>query len=104
MTEQESELVTYIQTCIEELTVIHQEAQKALNGIQGNDHVTKWKRKVVEGLVPFVSAEYVQRITLEWLETSYFVGNVFDELADDVDMCRRHLKKLVKEVQTTGIP
>jgi len=104
MTEQESELVTCIQAHIEELTEIHQQAQKALNGVQGKDHVTKWKRKVVEGLVPFVSAEYIQHITKEWLETTYFVGNVFDEIADDVDMCRRHLKKLAKDIQTTGIP
>ena len=45
-----------------------------------------------------------QHITKEWLETSYFVGDVFDELADEVDMCRRHLKKLAKDIQITGIP
>jgi hypothetical protein len=104
MTEQESELVTLIQTYIEELTDVQQQAQKALNGVQGKDYVTKWKRKVVEGLAPCMSAEYVQHITKEWLETTYFVGNVFDEIADDVDMCRRHLKKLAKDIQTTGIP
>jgi hypothetical protein len=104
MTEQESELVSYIQKHIEELTEIHQQAEKALNAVQGKDHVTKWKRKVVEGLAPFVSPEYLQHITKEWLETTYFVGDVFDELADEVDMCRRHLKKLAKDIQTTGIP
>ena len=104
MTEQESELVTYIQTHIEELTEIHQQAEKALNAVQGKDHVTKWKKKVVDGLTSYVSQEYLQHITKEWLETTYFVGDVFDELADEVDMCRRHLKKLTKDIQTTGIP
>jgi len=104
MTEQVSELVSYIQKHIEELNEIHQQAEKALNAVQGKDHVTKWKRKVVEGLAPFVSPEYLQHITKEWLETTYFVGDVFDELADEVDMCRRHLKKLAKDIQTTGIP
>ena len=104
MTEQETELLSYIQTQIEAITTIHAEAEKALNAVQGKDHVTKWKRKVVDGLAPHVSPEYLQHITKEWLETTYFVGDVFDELADEVDMCRRHLKKLAKDIQTTGIP
>ena len=28
------------------------QAEKALNAVQGKDHVTKWKRKVVDGLAP----------------------------------------------------
>ncbi len=80
MTDQSDELLGYIQSQIEELNTIHAQAEKALNAVQGKDHVTKW------------------------LETSYFVGDVFDELADEVDMCRRHLKKLAKEIQTSGIP
>ncbi len=104
MTEQESELVAYIQKHIDELIDIHRQAEKALNAVQGKDHVTKWKRKVVEGLASYVSPEYLRHITQEWLETTYFVGDVFDELADEVDMCRRHLKKLVKDIQITGIP
>jgi len=104
MTEQETDLLSYIQSQIEAITTIHAEAEKALNAVQGKDHVTKWKRKVVEGLAPHVSPQYLQHITKEWLETNYFVGDVFDELADEVDMCRRHLKKLAKDIQTSGIP
>ncbi|MDH5576730.1 MAG: hypothetical protein OEY80_14685 [Nitrospirota bacterium] len=104
MTDQSDQLLGYIQSQIEELNTIHAQAEKALNAVQGKDHVTKWKRKVVDSLAPYVSPEYLQHITKEWLETSYFVGDVFDELADEVDMCRRHLKKLAKEIQTSGIP
>jgi len=104
MSDSPSELLDFIQSQIDEITTIHAQAEKALNAVQGKDHVTKWKRKVVDGLAPFVSPEYLQHITKEWLETTYFVGDVFDELADEVDMCRRHLKKLAKDIQTTGIP
>ena len=104
MNDQSSELLAYIQSQIEEINTIHAQAEKALNAVQGKDHVTKWKRKVIDGLEPYVSQAYLQHITKEWLETTYFVGDVFDELADEVDMCRRHLKKLVKDIQTTGIP
>lgn len=104
MNDQSAELLAYIQCQIEELNTIHAQAEKALNAVQGKDHVTKWKRKVVEGLAPYVSPAYLQHITKEWLETTYFVGDVFDELADEVDMCRRHLKKLAKDIQASGIP
>lgn len=104
MNDQSAELLAYIQCQIEELNTIHAQAEKALNAVQGKDHVTKWKKKVVEGLAPYVSPAYLQRITKEWLETTYFVGDVFDELADEVDMCRRHLKKLAKDIQASGIP
>jgi hypothetical protein len=99
-----SELLVYIQSQIDEITTIQSQAEKALNEVQGKDHVTKWKRKVIAGLSPYVSPAYLQHITSEWLETTYFVGDVFDEIADDVEMCRRHLKKLAKDVQESGIP
>ena len=102
--QKKEELLKYIQGHLEELDHIHHQAEKALNAVQGKDHVTKWKRKVVQGLAPYVSQSYLQHITKEWLETTYFVGDVFDELADEVDMCRRHLKKLAKNIQTSGIP
>ena len=104
MSDATSELLDYIQSQIDEITTIQSQAEKALNEVQGKDHVTKWKRKVIAGLSPYVSPAYLQHITSEWLETTYFVGDVFDEIADDVEMCRRHLKKLAKNVQESGIP
>lgn len=104
MADQTSELLTYIQNQLVELHTIHEQAEKALNAVQGKDHLTKWKRKVVEELSHYVSPAYRQHLSVEWLETTYFVGDVFDELADEVDMCRRHLKKLAKDIQSSGIP
>ncbi len=98
------ELLDYLQSQIDEITTIHAQAKKSLNEVQGKDHVMKWKRKMIAGLAPHVSPAYLQHITSEWLETTYFVGDVFDEIADDVEMCRRHLKKLLKEIQVSGIP
>lgn len=104
MTDQTPELLAYIHSQLAELNNIHEQSEKALNAVQGKDHLTKWKRKVVEELTPFVSPAYLQHLSVEWLETTYFVGDVFDELSDEVDMCRRHLKKLAKEIQSSGIP
>ncbi len=104
MSDASSELLAYIQSQLDEISSIHDQAEKALNAVQGKDHVTKWKRKVIEGLAPFVSQLYLQNLKKEWLETTYFVGDVFDELSDEVDMCRRHLKRLAKDIRETGIP
>ena len=104
MSDESSELLAYIQSQLDEIASIHAQAEKALNAVEGKDQVTKWKKKVVDGLAPFVSQEYLKNLKKEWLETTYFVGDVFDELADEVDMCRRHLKRLAKEVQANGIP
>ena len=98
------ELLHYIQGQLGELDKIHEQAEKALNAVQGKDHVTRWKKKVIGELAAFVSEGYVQQLSKDWIETTYFVGDVFDELADEVDMCRRHLKKLAKEIQSKGIP
>lgn len=104
MSDQTSELLSYIQKQLGELHIIHEQAEKALNAVQGKDHLTQWKKKVVAELSPFVSPAYRQHLSKEWLETTYFVGDVFDELSDEVDMCRRHLKKLAKDIQSSGIP
>ena len=55
MNDQAPELLAYIQSRLAELNTIHEQAEKALNAVQGKDHVTKWKRKVVEELTPLVS-------------------------------------------------
>lgn len=104
MSDATSELLNYIQSQIDDIPTIQSQAEKALNEVQGKDHVTKWKRKVIAGLAPYVSPAYLQHITREWLETTYFVVDVFDEIADEVEMCRRHLKKLAKDIQVSGIP
>ena len=104
MSDATSELLDYLQSQIDDIDTIQSQADKALNEVQGKDHVTKWKRKVIAGLAPYVSPTYLQLITSEWLETIYFVGDGFDEITDDLDMCRRHLKKMAKDVQESGIP
>ena len=104
MTERDQVAFDYIQSQIQSLEVIHQQALDALNAVQGRDRVQEWKKKVVGEIGEKVSQEHGKQFSRDWLETSYFVGDLFDELSDEVEMCRRHLKKLAKEIQTTGLP
>ena len=45
-----------------------------------------------------VGSGYGKRLSIDWLETAFAAGDMYDEIADDVAMCLRHLKKLIKEV------
>ncbi len=76
----------------------------ALNAVQGKERLQKWKKQVVMAVTDHISQGLGKRLSKDWLETSYVAGDLFDELSDDVEMCRRHLKKLVKDIQTNGLP
>lgn len=104
MTEREQVAFDFIQQQLQSLDIIYKEAMNALNAIQGNERLQKWKRKVVVEVAERIGQEEGKRLSKDWLETSYVAGDLFDELSDDVEMCRRHLKKLAKEIQNNGLP
>ena len=104
MTEREQAALDFIQQQIQSVDIIHQEALNALNAVQGNERLQKWKKQVVAAITEHISEEQGKRLSKDWLETSYVAGDLFDELSDDVEMCRRHLKRLLKEIQTNGLP
>ncbi len=104
MTEREQAAVDLIQLKIKELGEIHDKALEALNAVQGRDQVVKWKKEALDGLRGKISEAHEKQLSKDWLETSYIVGDLFDELSDDVDMCQRHLKKLIKDIEKNGLP
>ena len=103
MNEREQAALDFIQHQIQSLDMIHKEALNALNAVQGNERVQKWKKQVVAAITEHISEEQGKRLSKDWLETSYVAGDLFDELSDDVDMCRRHLKRVAKEIQANGL-
>lgn len=104
MTEYEKAAVAFIRLQLKELEQIHEKALDALNAVQGRDQVHAWKKKAYEALKDKLPEKEAKQLSKDWLETSYIVGDLFDELSDDVDMCRRHLKRLIKEIETNGLP
>ena len=104
MTEREQAAVDFIRLKLQELGEIHEKALDALNAVQGRDQVHKWKREALDTLRGKISEAHEKQLSKDWLETSYIVGDLFDELSDDVDMCRRHLKKLIKDIEANGLP
>lgn len=104
MTDREQAALEYIQQKLQQLDGIHQQALKALNAILGKEHLQKWKKQVVQEMSESISAAHARQFAKDWLDTPYVAGDVFDELEDDVDMCRRHLKRLAKAIQQDGLP
>ena len=104
MTEREQAAVDFIRLKIEELGQIHDKALDALNAVQGRDQVVQWKKDALSALTGKISEAHEKQLSKDWLETSYITGDLFDELSDDVDMCRRHLKKLIKDIEVHGLP
>ena len=96
--------VDFIRLKIKDLEQIHEKALDALNAVQGRDQVYKWKKEAIDALRGKVSEAQIKQLSKDWLETSYIVGDLFDELSDDVDMCRRHLKRLIKDIEANGLP
>ena len=104
MTQHEEAAIEFIDQKVQELDTIHKEALNALNAVLGKDRLLAWKKQVVGLVSEKINQDHGQQLSKDWLETSYFVGDLFDELADDVEMCRRHLKKLSKDIQANGLP
>ena len=103
MTEREQTALDYIQQQIEALDGIHQYALDALNAVQGIERLQRWKKQVVQTVIDQISQEQGKQLSKDWLETTYVGGDLFDELSDDVEMCRRHLKKFAKDIQANGL-
>ncbi len=103
MTEREQTAFDFIQQQIQALDGIHEHALDALNAVQGIERLQKWKKQIVLTVTDYISQEQGKQLSKDWLETTYVGADLFDELSDDVDMCRRQLKKLAKEIQTNGL-
>ena len=104
MNDRDQAALDYIHRQLQDLESIHQQALNALNAVQGKDRLLAWKKQVVGEIATQVSPEHGKQFSKDWLETSYYVGDLFEELSDEVEMCRRHLKKLAKEIQASGLP
>ncbi len=63
------------------------------NSINGDSYVIG---AVAEKLGP----TYGERLQIEWIETAYAGGDMYDEIADDIEMCLRQLKHLIRAVGT----
>lgn len=95
----------FLRKQLKDLEVIHRQATNAVNAFLAKEQFQKWKKHTLTLIAEKVGPTYAQRLSKDWLETAFQwgTGGFYEELADDIDMCVRHLKKIIKEIETKGI-
>ena len=103
MNEREQTALAFLSKQIKDLETIQPYVLETTNAILAKEQFLKWKKFVVNEVSEKVGSGYGKRLSIDWLETAFAGGDMYDEIADDVAMCLRHLKKLIKEVETKGL-
>ena len=105
MSEREQVALGFLRQQVKDLEAIQSQAMNAVNAVLAKEQFQKWKRHVLTLLAEKVGSGYAQRLTKDWLETAFQWGSggLYEELADDIDMCFRQLKKLTKEIEKQGL-
>lgn len=103
MNEQEQLALEFLKKQLKDLETIQPHALETTNAILAKEQFLKWKKFVVGEVSVKLGPTYGQRLSTDWLETAFAGGDMYDEIADDIEMCLRQLKKLIKEVETKGL-
>ena len=103
MNEREQNALVFLKKQIKDLETIQPHVLETTNAILAKEQFLKWKKFVVNEVSEKLGSNYGQRLSIDWLETTFAGGDMYDEIADDIDMCLRQLKKLITEVETKGL-
>lgn len=103
MSERDQVALGFLRQQVKDLEAIQSQAMNAVNAVLAKEQFQKWKRHVLTLLAEKVGSGYAKRLWKEWFETAFPGGDMYEELADDIDMCLRQLKKLTKEIETQGL-
>ena len=103
MNEREQTALAFLSKQIKDLETIQPYVLETTNAILAKEQFLKWKKFVVDSVSEKLGSSYGKRLSIDWLETAFAGGDMYDEIADDIEMCLRQLKKLTKEVETKGL-
>ena len=103
MNEKEQTALAFLKKQIKDLETIQPHVIQTTNAILAKEQFLKWKKFVVNAVSEKLGSNYGKRLAIDWLETAFAGGDMYDEIADDVDMCLRQLRNLTKEVETKGL-
>ncbi len=103
MTEQEKVALEFLSQRLKELELIQSQAHKAVNAVLAKEQFQKWKKHTLMILSEKVGLVYAEDLSKDWVEGNFAGGDMYDELADDIEMCLRHLRKLEKDIETKGL-
>ncbi|RMH06014.1 MAG: hypothetical protein D6704_08210 [Nitrospirae bacterium] len=97
------EAQVYLQQLLRDLEAIRREAANAVNAVLAQEQFRKWKKQAIASLEEKIGVASTQQLAQAWLHTAYPGGDLYEELADDIEMCIRHVKKLLKTLESQGI-
>ncbi len=103
MTDREQAAVEFLKKQLQDLEIIQPHALKTTNAIAAKEQFHKWKLYVIGAVTEKLGPTYGERLQIEWIDTAYAGGDMYDEIADDIEMCLRQLKHLIREVGSKGL-
>lgn len=103
MTDREQAALEFLKKQLQDLEIIQPHALETTNAIRAKEQFHKWKLYVIGAVTEKLGPSYGKDLQIEWIETTYAGGDMYDEIADDIEMCLRRLKHLIREVGTTGL-
>ncbi len=69
------------------------------NAVAGKEKLQKWKERAAQTLSRDAGSVYGNRLANMKMSTGFYYGDMHDELADEVDLYRKLLKDLIKEIE-----
>ena len=103
MNEREQAALAFLKKQLKDLETIQPHALQTTNAVLAKEQFLKWKKFVVNAVSEKLGPTYGKRLSVDWLETAFAGGDMYDEIADDIEMCLRQLKKLINDVETKGL-
>ncbi|MDT7042643.1 hypothetical protein [Candidatus Nitronereus thalassa] len=103
MTDREQAALEFLKKQLQDLETIQPHALQTTNAILAKERFHKWKIYVIGAVGEKLGPTYGKRLQIDWIETAFAGGDMYDEIADDIEMCLRQLKHLIREVGTKGL-
>ena len=95
--------IDFIDRQVRDLEVFLAHAKSLVNAVRAKEEFQKWKKQTIALVAEKVGPTYAKTLSIDWLETAFVGGDMYDELTDDIEMCLRHLKKLRKQIDSKGL-
>jgi len=95
--------VDFIDRQVKDLEVFLAHAETLVNAVRAKEEFQKWKKQAIGQVAEKVGPSYAKTLSIDWLETAFAGGDMYDELTDDIEMCLRQLKKLRKQIESKGL-
>lgn len=95
--------VDFLDRQVKDLEAFLLHTESLVNAVRAKEEFQKWKRQVLGVLSERIGPTYAKTLSVDWLETAFAGGDMYDELTDDIEMCLRHLKKLRKQIESQGL-